>query len=94
VSGFTLHDDDGLIAWRKPPNAHRFFVLDRPNPLGGEIVEGPMLDAGQNEFRRIFPLRCVTASRLASSPSFSTPRITSAPIPCHRHEKLASQLFL
>src|SRR6202158_3441855 len=27
-----------------------FFVLDRPNPLGGEIVEGPMLDADKTTF--------------------------------------------
>jgi len=28
----------------------RFVVLDRPNPLGGEIVEGPLLDAGSESF--------------------------------------------
>jgi uncharacterized protein YbbC (DUF1343 family) len=27
-----------------------FFVLDRPNPLGGEIVEGPVLDADKTSF--------------------------------------------
>jgi uncharacterized protein YbbC (DUF1343 family) len=27
-----------------------FFVLDRPNPLGGEIVEGPMLDPDKISF--------------------------------------------
>lgn len=28
----------------------KFVVLDRPNPLGGLIVEGPMLDAGSESF--------------------------------------------
>ena len=32
-----------------------FFVLDRPNPLGGEVIEGPMLDRGQDFVRGIFP---------------------------------------
>ncbi len=33
-----------------------FFVLDRPNPLGGEIVEGPMLDADKTNFVGYFPM--------------------------------------
>jgi len=33
-----------------------FFVLDRPNPLGGEIVEGPMLDADKTSFVAYFQL--------------------------------------
>jgi uncharacterized protein YbbC (DUF1343 family) len=33
-----------------------FYVLDRPNPLGGEIVEGPMLDADKTSFVGYFPL--------------------------------------
>ena len=33
-----------------------FFVLDRPNPLGGNIVEGPMLDADKTNFVGYFPL--------------------------------------
>ena len=33
-----------------------FIVLDRPNPLGGLIVEGPMLDLGRI-FRHPLPLR-------------------------------------
>lgn len=31
-------------------NGKRFVVLDRPNPIGGEIVEGPVLDAGMESF--------------------------------------------
>jgi uncharacterized protein YbbC (DUF1343 family) len=33
-----------------------FFVLDRPNPIGGEIVEGPMLDSDKTNFVGYFPL--------------------------------------
>jgi uncharacterized protein YbbC (DUF1343 family) len=33
-----------------------FFVLDRPNPLGGKILEGPMLDADKSSFTAYFPL--------------------------------------
>jgi uncharacterized protein YbbC (DUF1343 family) len=33
-----------------------FFVLDRPNPLGGEIVEGPMLDPDKASFVAYYPL--------------------------------------
>jgi uncharacterized protein YbbC (DUF1343 family) len=33
-----------------------FFVLDRPNPLGGQIVEGPMLDADKTNFVGYFQL--------------------------------------
>jgi len=34
----------------------RFYVLDRPNPLGGAIVQGPVLDAGLESFTGYFPL--------------------------------------
>jgi len=33
-----------------------FFVLDRPNPVGGEIIEGPMLDADKTGFVAYYPL--------------------------------------
>ena len=33
-----------------------FFVLDRPNPLGGALVQGPMLDADQTSFTGYLPL--------------------------------------
>ncbi len=33
-----------------------FYVLDRPNPLGGEIVEGPVLDTDKTSFTAYFPL--------------------------------------
>lgn len=33
-----------------------FFVLDRPDPLGGEVIEGPMLDADKTSFVAYFPM--------------------------------------
>lgn len=33
-----------------------FYVLDRPNPINGEIVEGPMLDADKTGFVAYMPL--------------------------------------
>src|SRR5229473_2809345 len=33
-----------------------FYVLDRPNPLGGNIVEGPILDSDKTNFVGYFPL--------------------------------------
>jgi uncharacterized protein YbbC (DUF1343 family) len=33
-----------------------FFVLDRPNPLGGEIIEGPVLDPDKTDFVAYFPM--------------------------------------
>ncbi|MBL8889520.1 MAG: DUF1343 domain-containing protein [Planctomycetaceae bacterium] len=34
----------------------KFVVLDRPNPLGGMIVEGPLLDTGSESFVGFHPL--------------------------------------
>jgi len=33
-----------------------FYVLDRPNPINGEVVEGPMLDADKTGFVAYFPV--------------------------------------
>ncbi len=33
-----------------------FVVLDRPDPLGGEVIEGPMLDSGRTSFVGYFPM--------------------------------------
>jgi uncharacterized protein YbbC (DUF1343 family) len=33
-----------------------FFVLDRPDPIGGEILEGPVLDADKTSFTAYFRL--------------------------------------
>jgi uncharacterized protein YbbC (DUF1343 family) len=34
----------------------QFYVLDRPNPIAGDIVEGPVLDADKTAFVAYFPL--------------------------------------
>ena len=41
--------------------AHKipFFVLDRPDPLGGERIEGPMLDKGRISFTGYFSMPIV-----------------------------------
>jgi uncharacterized protein YbbC (DUF1343 family) len=33
-----------------------FFVFDRPDPLGGEVIEGPMLDPDRISFTGYFPM--------------------------------------
>jgi uncharacterized protein YbbC (DUF1343 family) len=33
-----------------------FMVLDRPNPLGGDVIEGPMLDPARKSFTGYFPM--------------------------------------
>jgi uncharacterized protein YbbC (DUF1343 family) len=33
-----------------------FVVFDRPDPLGGEVVEGPMLDPDRTSFTGYFPM--------------------------------------
>jgi uncharacterized protein YbbC (DUF1343 family) len=33
-----------------------FYVLDRPNLLGGDVIEGPMLDADKTNFLGYFPI--------------------------------------
>lgn len=33
-----------------------FVVLDRPNPLGGQVIEGPTLDAGRTSFTGYYPM--------------------------------------
>jgi len=33
-----------------------FYILDRPNPLGGEFIEGPMLDRERRSFVGYYPM--------------------------------------
>src|SRR5215469_9968143 len=33
-----------------------FYVLDRPNPINGDVIEGPMLDPDKTSFIAYFPL--------------------------------------
>ena len=41
-----------------------YYVLDRPNPLGGERIEGPMLDAGRTNFVGYFSMPVRTGMTL------------------------------
>ncbi len=37
-------------------SAREFWVLDRPNPIGGEIVEGPVLEPAYESFIGLYPI--------------------------------------
>jgi uncharacterized protein YbbC (DUF1343 family) len=41
-----------------------FYVLDRPDPLGGERVEGPMLDPDRLSFTAYFPMPVIPGMTL------------------------------
>ncbi|MGD0841868.1 MAG: DUF1343 domain-containing protein [Candidatus Acidiferrales bacterium] len=41
-----------------------FYVLDRPDPLGGERVEGPMLDSDRVSFTAYFPMPVIPGMTL------------------------------
>jgi uncharacterized protein YbbC (DUF1343 family) len=41
-----------------------FYVLDRPDPLGGERVEGPMLDPDRLSFTAYFPMPIIPGMTL------------------------------
>src|SRR5882762_4023464 len=41
-----------------------YYVLDRPNPLGGERIEGPMLDRERTNFTGYFPMPVRMATTL------------------------------
>lgn len=47
---YTYLSTMGLAMEAAAKQKLRFVVLDRPNPIGGELVEGPVLDAGSESF--------------------------------------------
>lgn len=47
---YTYISTLGLILEAAAENKIPVMVLDRPNPIGGAIVQGPMLDAGKESF--------------------------------------------
>lgn len=47
---YTYVSTMGLAMQAAAEHGKRFVVLDRPNPIGGEVVEGPVLDPGQEGF--------------------------------------------
>ena len=59
----------------------RFVVFDRPNPLGGEVIEGPMLDPARKSFTGYFPMPVRYAHDAGRAGArCSTPRTKSARI--------------
>jgi len=54
---FYTYESTMLYAMQEASKANiAFYVLDRPNPLTGNHVEGPMLDANRLSFVGAFPL--------------------------------------
>ncbi len=47
---YTYLSTLGYLLEEAAPRHLRVIVLDRPNPLGGEIIEGPLLDEGRTSF--------------------------------------------
>ncbi len=47
---YTYISTLGLIMEAAEENRLKVVVLDRPNPIGGELVEGPVRDAGKSNF--------------------------------------------
>ena len=53
---YTYLSTMGLAMEAAAEQGLRFVVLDRPNPLGGLLVEGPVLDAGSESFVGYHPI--------------------------------------
>jgi uncharacterized protein YbbC (DUF1343 family) len=47
---YTNTSTMGLALKAAADAGKKFVVLDRPNPIGGDIIEGPMLDKGEESF--------------------------------------------
>jgi uncharacterized protein YbbC (DUF1343 family)/CubicO group peptidase (beta-lactamase class C family) len=47
---YTYESTMGLAMEAAAGAGIEFIVLDRPNPIGGEIIEGPLLEAGRESF--------------------------------------------
>jgi uncharacterized protein YbbC (DUF1343 family) len=47
---YTYESTMGLAMEAAAEAGIKFIVLDRPNPIGGALVEGPLLDAGRESF--------------------------------------------
>ncbi|HVE14956.1 MAG TPA: DUF1343 domain-containing protein, partial [Elusimicrobiota bacterium] len=57
--GARFYTYDSTMGMALEAAAHagkEFVVLDRPNPIGGDIVEGAMLDPGIRHFTAYFPV--------------------------------------
>jgi uncharacterized protein YbbC (DUF1343 family)/CubicO group peptidase (beta-lactamase class C family) len=47
---YTYESTMGLAMEAAAGAGIEFIVLDRPNPIGGELIEGPLLEAGRESF--------------------------------------------
>lgn len=56
VRFYTFITTMGYCMEAAAQNHVSFIVLDRPDPLGGELIEGPMLDPNKISFTAYFPL--------------------------------------
>jgi uncharacterized protein YbbC (DUF1343 family) len=68
VRSYTYISTMGLAMEAAAENGLQFIVLDRPNPLTGTRVEGPMLDVNYKSFVGAYPIPYVygmTAGELA-----------------------------
>ena len=58
-AGVRFYTYATTMAYSMEAAAHKgmdFYVLDRPDPIGADIVQGPMLDADMKSFTAYFPL--------------------------------------
>ncbi|MGI9455590.1 MAG: exo-beta-N-acetylmuramidase NamZ domain-containing protein, partial [Aeoliella sp.] len=53
---YTYMSTMGLAMEAAAEHGLRFVVLDRPNPIGGMLVEGPLLDPGKESFVGYHPI--------------------------------------
>ncbi len=53
---YTYLSTMGLAMEAAAEHGLRFIVLDRPNPIGGTLVEGPVLDEGSESFVGYHPI--------------------------------------
>lgn len=53
---YTYISTMGLAMEAAAEHGLRFVVLDRPNPIGGMLVEGPLLDPGKESFVGYHPI--------------------------------------
>jgi hypothetical protein len=53
-----LHDDDGVRDGGGGEAEHPRVVLDRVNPINGYQIEGPTLEKGDVDVRRLLRRRC------------------------------------
>ena len=58
-AGVRFYTYATTMAYAMEAAAHKdivFYVLDRPDPIGADLVQGPMLDADMKSFTAYFPL--------------------------------------